>query len=70
MVEKQPFYNPGINLPSLVSKEAPVATPVSAADNDVVQSWMQRISIAWPKAVKQVMGDVRGPLGGPFLVGA
>ena len=64
VVEKQPFYTPGINLPSLVSKDAPVATPVSAADNEVVQSWMERISIAWPKAVKQVMGDVRGPLGG------
>lgn len=64
VVQRQPFYRRGVNgagdsVPSALAD----AVAVSAAGEEVVRDWMRRISEAWPKAVKQVLGEATCPEG-------
>lgn len=68
VVQRQPFYRRGVNGADDdgdggAGGDSGAAVAVSAAGEEVVRDWMRRISEAWPKAVKQVMGEATSPEG-------
>ncbi|CAE7765677.1 TRM13 [Symbiodinium sp. CCMP2592] len=71
VVESQPFFRRGINMPAPVALEAKQSPPtpstsstmepVSTAPEGVALAWRARIEAAWPKAVREVLGPSFSP---------
>jgi len=62
IILQQPFYKKGVNAgnPGLVVMSGDVE-PVSAASQEVVQAWSDKITAVYPTAVRQVLGVSANP---------